>query len=96
MTEAKAVEKEAVEEAPEITYGESTEFLSDEARQAYIEALLQEKAGYEARVKAAEGGKADRGNLTAAQVQDRVDQVDAELARIGHGGKSPRKRGEAR
>lgn len=70
------------------------EFVSDEQRKEYSTALLTEKAGYERRVKAVASGKTDR--FTEAQLQDRVAQVDAELARIGAAGKTPRKRGETR
>ena len=70
------------------------EFVSDEQKQAYIAGLLAEKAGYEARVKAVGSGKPDR--YTEEQLKGRVAEVDAELARVGHGGKTARKRGEAR
>lgn len=70
------------------------EFVSDEQRKEYVTALLTEKTGYERRVKAVAGGKKDP--YTEAQLQDRVDQVDKELARVGHGGKTARKRAEAR
>ncbi len=70
------------------------EFVSDEQRKEYVTALLVEKTGYERRVAAVSSGKVDR--YTEAQLSDRVKQVDAELARVGAGGKTARKRGEAR
>ena len=70
------------------------EFVSDEQRKEYVVALLTEKSGYERRVQAVSSGKKDP--YTEAQLQDRVAQVDAELARVGSGGKTARKRGETR
>lgn len=46
---------------------------------AYVAALEDEKASYEARIDAAKNGRLER--LDEAQLADRISQVDAEVKR---------------
>ena len=55
---------------------------------AYVEALEQEREGYVRRKAQADLNSSER--LTAEQLQSRIDQVDAELARVT--GEKKRKR----
>ena len=50
---------------------------------SYAAGLQVERAGYEARIAAA---KADGDDAAVKKLEDRLGQVDAELARIGHPG----------
>lgn len=60
------------------------EFRNEHQREAHIAALEHEREGYEFRLKAA---KADKDDVASSKLESRVDQVDAELARInGNGG----------
>ena len=73
-------------------------FTAEEATQervdAYVAALEQEKAGYEARINAIESGKHDPTGKTVEQLKARIRQVQDELARATGGKKQAAGRGK--
>jgi uncharacterized small protein (DUF1192 family) len=56
---------------------------TEERVDAYVDALEWERKGYEARLAAVGKNRDER--LDADQLQDRIDQVDAEIARVKPG-----------
>jgi hypothetical protein len=58
----------------------ASEFHSEEQRDGYLDGLAHEKEGYEARLAVAQEGLPER--LDEAQLQSRIDQVDAEIKRV--------------
>jgi hypothetical protein len=54
--------------------------MNKEQLQDQLAALEREKAGYKARVAAAESGRVE--HLSVEQLADRAKQVDAEIARV--------------
>lgn len=56
------------------------EFFSDERKNAYLSALVTERTSYEKKL---EGAKASKHEADTAKFEQRIEQVDAELKRLG-------------
>lgn len=63
--------------------------MTKEQEQRFISALLEERAAYERR---ASGAEADGDEEAAAAAKERLSQVSAELARLGHEAQKPSER----
>lgn len=64
-----------------------------EIKKRTVEALVRERVGYERRLETA---KAEENEDTASAMEDRIDQVNAQLRHFGENAAAPAKRAEKR
>lgn len=62
-----------------------------EMKKRQVEALIRERSGYQSRLAGAE-----EGSEFAEQMQDRIDQVNAQLRHFGENAAAPAKKAERR